>query len=109
MPSGRDLNLGRRGAGTTKRNAFCSFCRKSYRDVGPLVEGPGDVYICGECIELCQSILDQEKRRRGTGKQLFTRIPTPREIKSAARRLRDRPGARQEGALASPSTATTSG
>src|SRR5688572_28324057 len=82
MPSGRDINLGRRGTGTTKRNAFCSFCRKSYRDVGPLVEGPGDVYICGECIELCQSILDQEKRRRGSGKQLFTRIPSPREIKA---------------------------
>jgi ATP-dependent Clp protease ATP-binding subunit ClpX len=63
-------------------NAFCSFCRKSYRDVGPLVEGPGDVYICGECIELCQSILDQEKRRRGTSKQLFTSIPSPREIVS---------------------------
>jgi ATP-dependent Clp protease ATP-binding subunit ClpX len=46
------------------RNAYCSFCRKSYREVGPLVEGPGDVYICGECIELCQSIIDQEKRRR---------------------------------------------
>jgi ATP-dependent Clp protease ATP-binding subunit ClpX len=46
------------------------------------VEGPGDVYICGECIELCQSILDQEKRRRGAGKQLFHRIPTPREISS---------------------------
>ena len=80
MPSGRDVNLGRRGGGTTKKNAFCSFCRKSYRDVGPLVEGPGDVYICGECIELCQSILDQERKRRGTSKQLFTRIPSPREI-----------------------------
>ena len=82
MASGKDSGgLGRRGAGgTTKKNAFCSFCRKSYRDVGPLVEGPGDVYICGECIELCQSILDQEKRRRGTSKQLFTSIPSPREI-----------------------------
>ena len=80
MPSGRDVNSGRRGGGTTKKNAFCSFCRKSYRDVGPLVEGPGDVYICGECIELCQSILEQERRRRGTSKQLFTRVPSPREI-----------------------------
>jgi ATP-dependent Clp protease ATP-binding subunit ClpX len=80
MPSSRDTNGGRRSGGTTKKNAFCSFCRKSYRDVGPLVEGPGDVYICGECIELCQSILDQERRRRGTGKQLFNRIPSPREI-----------------------------
>jgi ATP-dependent Clp protease ATP-binding subunit ClpX len=79
MPTGRDFGATRRG-GTTKKNAFCSFCRKSYRDVGPLVEGPGDVYICGECIELCQSILDQERKRRGTSKQLFTRIPSPREI-----------------------------
>ncbi len=63
------------------RNAYCSFCRKSYRDVGPLVEGPGDVYICGECIELCQSIIDQEKRRRGVSKTLFTNIPSPRSIK----------------------------
>ncbi len=80
MPSGRDVNTGRRGGSTTKKNAFCSFCRKSYRDVGPLVEGPGDVYICGECIELCQSILEQERRRRGTSKQLFSRVPSPREL-----------------------------
>jgi ATP-dependent Clp protease ATP-binding subunit ClpX len=80
MPSGRDFNAGRRGSSTTKKNAFCSFCRKSYRDVGPLVEGPGDVYICGECIDLCQSILEQERRRRGTGKQPFSKIPTPREV-----------------------------
>ena len=78
MPSGKEIS-GRRG-GTTKKNAFCSFCRKSYRDVGPLVEGPGDVYICGECIELCQSILDQERKRRGSSKSLFTKIPSPREI-----------------------------
>src|SRR5437867_5405497 len=76
-------NGGRRPTGNTgrNRNAYCSFCRKSYRDVGPLVEGPGDVYICGECIELCQSILDQEKRRRGVSKGLFTEIPAPRKIK----------------------------
>ena len=79
MPAGNDTTGGRR-TGTAKKNAHCSFCRKSYREVGPLVEGPGDVYICGECIELCQSILDQEQRRRGPTKQLFTKIPTPREI-----------------------------
>ncbi len=96
MPSGKDVTGGgsagggkRNGGGTmssgstsgAKKNAFCSFCRKSYRDVGPLVEGPSDVYICGDCIELCQSILDQERRRRGVPKTLFTDIPTPREIK----------------------------
>ena len=78
MPAGNDNQTPRKGA--TRKNAFCSFCRKSYRDVGPLVEGPGDVYICGECIELCQSILEQEQRRRGPTKQLFSRIPTPREL-----------------------------
>ncbi len=80
MPIDRDSTLGQRGNGTVRRNAFCSFCRKSYREVGPLVEGPGDVFICGDCIELCQSILQQEKRRRGSTQATLTRIPTPREI-----------------------------
>ncbi|MBS0261964.1 MAG: ATP-dependent Clp protease ATP-binding subunit ClpX [Planctomycetes bacterium] len=79
MPTGKDFSTSNRGA-TGKKNANCSFCRKSYREVGPLVEGPGDVYICGECIELCQSILDQEKRRRGGPQKLFSKVPTPREI-----------------------------
>ncbi len=60
MPAGKEIGGGRRGGSTTKKNAFCSFCRKSYRDVGPLVEGPGDVYICGECIELCQRLMVSE-------------------------------------------------
>src|SRR5262245_43922707 len=93
MASGKDVSGGsggggKRNGGTTggttggaKKNAYCSFCRKSYRDVGPLVEGPSDVYICGECIELCQSILNEERRRRGVPKTLFTDIPAPREIK----------------------------
>lgn len=46
------------------RNASCSFCRKSYHDVGPLVEGPDNVFICGECVELCQHIVKQVRRRR---------------------------------------------
>jgi ATP-dependent Clp protease ATP-binding subunit ClpX len=73
------MSAGKRGS-TGKKNANCSFCRKSYREVGPLVEGPDEVYICGECIELCQSILDQERRRRGTPQKLFNRVPSPREI-----------------------------
>ncbi len=79
MPSSNDFKTGKRGS-SGKKNASCSFCRKSYREVGPLVEGPDDVYVCGECIELCQSILDQERRRRGDSRKLFTKIPTPREI-----------------------------
>src|SRR5437868_6883312 len=85
MPN-KDAGTGGRGnrpAGGTgrNRNAYCSFCRKNYREVGPLVEGPGDVYICGECIELCQSIIDQEKRRRSGTRSPFTHIPSPRSLK----------------------------
>lgn len=73
----------RRPTGTSgrNRNAYCSFCRRSHRDVGPLVEGPGDVYICGECIELCQSIIDQEKKRRNLSKTPAVSTPSPRSIK----------------------------
>ena len=77
--SGRKTPTG--GSTGRNRNAFCSFCRKSYRDVGPLVEGPGDVYICGECVELCQSIIDQERKRRGISRATVTSIPSPRSIK----------------------------
>ena len=80
MPSKENPTSRRGTSSSSKKNAFCSFCRKSYRDVGPLVEGPGDVYICSECIELCQSILDQEERRRGPTKSLFNEIPSPKSI-----------------------------
>jgi ATP-dependent Clp protease ATP-binding subunit ClpX len=69
------------GSTGRNRNAFCSFCRKSFRDVGPLVEGPGEVFICGECIELCRSIIDQDKKKRGGTKSPFGHIPSPRNIK----------------------------
>lgn len=79
MPSGKEFGAGAKPT-QGKRNANCSFCRKSYREVGPLVEGPEGVYICGECIELCQSILDQEQRRRGSTTKLFNKVPTPKEL-----------------------------
>src|SRR4029077_17920049 len=69
------------GTAGRNRNAYCSFCRRSHRDVGPLVEGPGDVYICGGSICLWQSSIDQEKKRRGPTKQTASNIPTPRTIK----------------------------
>lgn len=82
MPSGKEFGPGKKPS-QGKRNANCSFCRKNYREVGPLVEGPEDVYICGECIELCQSILDQEKRRRGSSSTLFSKVPSPKELVTA--------------------------
>lgn len=50
---------------TGRRSGYCSFCRKSYRLVGPLVEGPGHVYICHACILLCKNLIEVELRKKG--------------------------------------------
>ncbi|MDG2478130.1 MAG: ATP-dependent Clp protease ATP-binding subunit ClpX [Phycisphaerales bacterium] len=63
-----------------RRVTTCSFCGKTSREVGPMVEGPSDIYICSNCTDLCQNIFRQEKRRLSTNQPLFTSIPTPREI-----------------------------
>ena len=39
----------------------CSFCGKSQEQVHRLIAGPGGVYICDECIDLCQEIIDEEQ------------------------------------------------
>ena len=81
----------------------CSFCGKSQEQVRKLIAGPG-VYICDECVELCNEILDEElfdgnsvppatppnrpqsapppQRRQRTGRVAPNQIPKPREIKS---------------------------
>ncbi|MEQ9454848.1 MAG: ATP-dependent Clp protease ATP-binding subunit ClpX [Phycisphaeraceae bacterium] len=64
-----------------RRVTTCSFCGKSSREVGPMVEGPGDVYICANCTELCQNIFKQERRRVSSGRPAISAIPTPRQLK----------------------------
>ena len=41
----------------------CSFCGKSQKQVKKLIAGPG-VYICDECIDLCNEIIEEESPRR---------------------------------------------
>jgi len=78
----------------------CSFCGKSQEQVRKLIAGPG-VYICDECVDLCNEILDEElfdsgttvpqsvprreqapERRRTPSPISFSQVPKPREIKS---------------------------
>ena len=59
---------------------MCSFCHRSGDDAGLMVEGPNGVFICGNCVELCDNIIRQEQRQKGQAKPLFTSIPTPRQI-----------------------------
>src|ERR1700690_1820022 len=64
-----------------RRVTTCSFCGKSSRDVGPMVEGPSDVYICANCVDLAHNIIRQEKRKLSSTQPLFNNIPSPRQIK----------------------------
>src|SRR6187549_730058 len=59
-----------------RRVTTCSFCGKSSRDVGPMVEGPSDVYICANCVDLAHNIIRQEKRKMTSAGPLFSSIPT---------------------------------
>src|SRR6185436_7714161 len=46
--------------------ADCSFCGKNHRDVGPLAEGPNEVYICRYCVQHCSQLIADELKRLGT-------------------------------------------
>ncbi len=58
---------------------LCSFCGKSQRQVKKLIAGPG-VYICDECIELCNDIVEDELAEEAHVAPLLEDLPTPREI-----------------------------
>ncbi|MEA3077543.1 MAG: ATP-dependent Clp protease ATP-binding subunit ClpX [Actinomycetota bacterium] len=55
----------------------CSFCGKSQKQVKKLIAGPG-VYICDECIDLCNDIIEEELS--GESEVRFDELPKPREI-----------------------------
>jgi ATP-dependent Clp protease ATP-binding subunit ClpX len=55
----------------------CSFCGKSQKQVKKLIAGPG-VYICDECVDLCNEIIDEELT--STEEISFTELPKPYEI-----------------------------
>ncbi len=56
----------------------CSFCGKSKDSVRKFISGPS-VYICNECIALCNEILAEDEEREVT--EAITQVPTPQEIK----------------------------
>ena len=58
---------------------YCSFCGKSQHEVRKLIAGPS-VFICDECIELCNDIIREESSADKTGKPVKSDLPTPREI-----------------------------
>ncbi len=86
-----------RSSGRGRHVERCTFCEKMRHHVDSLIAGPPGVYICNECIEICNSILQEEQRRGGDAAQraaerkrpgsrtAFTadarsKLPTPIEI-----------------------------
>jgi len=67
------------GSGANQNNLDCSFCGKGQKEVKKLIAGPG-VYICDECIELCNDIIfeDQVKTVKTTN---IDNVPKPHDIK----------------------------
>ena len=57
---------------------YCSFCGKSQHEVRKLIAGPS-VFICDECVELCNDIIREEIQEQG-GSVPGTKLPTPREV-----------------------------
>jgi ATP-dependent Clp protease ATP-binding subunit ClpX len=57
----------------------CSFCGKSQYEVLKLIAGP-TVFICDECIDLCNDILKEEAKRSGSVASDQELVPTPKEI-----------------------------
>src|SRR5205814_1156574 len=72
---GRGLRMARIGDGGDLLK--CSFCGKSQKQVKKLIAGPG-VYICDECIDLCNEIIEEELSQSTEVK--FDDLPKPREI-----------------------------
>ena len=74
-------------AGKGKTVERCTFCAKSRHHVQSLIQGPPGVYICNECIEICNSILKEEDRKQKGTTPSFVKdlvmkdqVPTPDQI-----------------------------
>ena len=73
--------MAKRTSGTGSKRQACSFCGRSKRQVDAFVEGPGGVFICPECIDLCYDIVRQERKRSQGAGMALKDMPRPRKIK----------------------------
>ena len=72
------MSEGTKGRGEEGKLLYCSFCGKSQHEVRKLIAGPS-VFICDECVELCNDIIREELDDRSDDGQ--TKLPKPQEIK----------------------------
>lgn len=65
--------------GSSDKLLYCSFCGKSQHEVRKLIAGPS-VFICDECVELCNDIIREEIQQADSQKGASSDLPTPHEI-----------------------------
>ena len=58
----------------------CSFCGKNQDQVRRLIAGPGAVYICDECVDLCKEIINEESNQAPKNRAATGKLPTPKRI-----------------------------
>lgn len=71
------MGNGKKGRSDEDRLLYCSFCGKSQHEVRKLIAGPS-VFICDECVELCNDIIREEVKETSDDEQRH--LPTPKEI-----------------------------
>src|SRR4030043_2406877 len=64
-----------------KNRAVCSFCGRAGSQFEPFIEGPNNIFICPECVELCHNIVRQDRKHISRQSASVKEIPKPREIK----------------------------
>lgn len=76
---------GNNGSGKSgdSKGLCCSFCGKSQHEVRKIIKGESGVYICDECVELCNQIISQDSKRAESRKDKdVSSLPTPHEIRA---------------------------
>lgn len=64
-----------------KSKAICSFCGRSGSRTDAFIEGPNNIFICPECIDLCHNIIQQNRKRISGPPLSLKELPKPKEIK----------------------------
>ena len=64
-----------------KSKAICSFCGRSGSQTDTFIEGPNNIFICPECVDLCHNIIQQNRKRISGPALSLKEMPKPKEIK----------------------------
>ncbi|OCG43472.1 ATP-dependent protease ATP-binding subunit ClpX [Gilliamella sp. Choc5-1] len=67
---------------SSEKLLYCTFCGKSEHEIRKLIAGPSSIYICNECIRLCNDILKEETKSFRSHEEFISKpLPTPHEIR----------------------------